>query len=679
MYFAMEIEGQKSPFEGQEKKRDFFYAKILCIVMLDWSSMSSRNIIRGEILMSKNGKENFIRKTAASCRFALKLGWKISKKRVITEFIYEVFQYFDSLVIRCVLIRFILDMAMKETSMENMLRYVWAVVGLSVLLKIFNSFFEEYIKPVTDVELYAGINQILYEKAYQVDLACFEDSNFYNEYMMSIHQAHEKVPAMLRDISQVAAGFLSMIAAVGIIYQIDHYAVLFTIFPILGNFVFYGMLNNRLFQMERENIAFRRMIDYVNRTIHLGEYAKEIRMTNVFRLLENQYHKAIRSMHRVIGRYSLGNIVLMWLFQYFTFTLLQEGAVIYAGYRVLVSGTMVFAQMAVIQSTMNSNTWTLIDFADAVIDIVKNGLYVEQTQRFLEYEPKIPEDGAGILPELPIRTIEFSHVYFGYKEGSSILKDINFKISGNRSVALTGYNGAGKSTLIKLLLRLYDPDEGVILVNGIDIREYQVRAYRELFATAFQDGKIFADTIEENILMGGHAKESQDSYTELVWQALRCADIDESIKGMKQQEKTILTREFSKDGVVLSGGQYQKILAARAFVKKSPIAVFDEPSSALDPIAEYQLFANIKEYGKDKILFFISHRLSSVRDADIVFYMENGRIQERGTHQELMKLDGRYAALYQLQAKNYLAEEDIRTSGRSVRTGELQNGKGVWS
>jgi len=197
----------------------------------------------------------------------------------------------------------------------------------------------------------------------------------------------------------------------------------------------------------------------------------------------------------------------------------------------------------------------------------------------------------------------------------------------------------------------YDPDEGRILVNGIDIRQYQVRAYRELFATAFQNGKIFADTIEENILMGCHAGTKEDQ--ERLRKALTLADACEEVERQPYQEKTLLTREFSSEGVVLSGGQNQKILAARAFAKESPVAVFDEPSSALDPIAEYQLFENIRLYSRDRILFFISHRLSSVRSADVVFYMENGRIRERGSHEELMRQDGAYAALYKIQAKNY--------------------------
>lgn len=596
-------------------------------------------------------KENFLYRTVSSCKFVLNTAWTISKKRVLLEFLYWIFMYVDWLLVSCVLIRFILDLAMKRVAFEKMMLYVGSVVALGALLELFSLFFDVYVKPITDVELYDGVNKMLYDKACQVDLRCFEDSDFYNEYMMAVSQAHVKLSDMLQGVCQVVARFAAMIAAAVIIWQIDHLAILFALFPIVGNFVFYGVLNGRIFRMEKENIVFQRMADYVNRTLHLGEYAKEIRMTNVFRLLKKQYDGVVASIQKVIARYSLGNIILFCMFQYFIFLLPQEGAVLYSGYRVSVTGTMVFAEMAVILTVMNENTWILNEFVDAVMVIVKNGLYIEQTRHFLEYVPAIPEDQEGLMPELPIRTVEFEHVSFGYKEGGYVLKDIHFKIEGNQSVALAGYNGAGKSTLVKLLMRLYDPAEGRILVNGIDIREYQVKAYRNLFATAFQNGKIFADTVEENVLMGQHTTPEEDK--KKVWQALKLADMSEEIESRALREKTILTREFSKEGTVLSGGQNQKILAARAFAKDSPIAVFDEPSSALDPLAEYHLFENIKEYGKDRILFFISHRLSSVRDADIVFYMKNGRIRERGSHLELMEQNGEYASLYRLQAENY--------------------------
>lgn len=183
-------------------------------------------------------------------------------------------------------------------------------------------------------------------------------------------------------------------------------------------------------------------------------------MTNVFRLLKKQYDKAVAAIRKVIGNYSLGNMILFWLFQYFTFTLLQEGAVLYAGYRVLVSGTMVFAQMAVIQTTMNSNTWTLIGFADSVMAIVKNGLYLEQTRHFCSMSLRSRKIRKGFCRNCRYAAWNLSMCLLDIKRGTGFSGTFILKSRAVRAWRWRGYNGAGKSTLMKLLMRLYDPSEG---------------------------------------------------------------------------------------------------------------------------------------------------------------------------------------------------------------------------
>jgi ATP-binding cassette subfamily B protein len=232
---------------------------------------------------------------------------------------------------------------------------------------------------------------------------------------------------------------------------------------------------------------------------------------------------------------------------------------------------------------------------------------------------------------------------------------LNFCIDGNSVVALVGHNGAGKSTIIKLLFRLYDPIEGEILVNGRNIKEYNLRAYRKLFAAAFQDYKVFALPIKDNVLMG-YLCENED---EAVVDALIKAGVYDKIETLPNGINTILTKEFDEDGAILSGGQYQKIAVARTFIQNCPIKFYDEPSSALDPIAEYELYESIMKESKDKIMIFISHRLSSVRSADKVFMLEQGKLIEQGTHEELMKINGVYADMYKKQAMNYLALDNV--------------------
>lgn len=244
---------------------------------------------------------------------------------------------------------------------------------------------------------------------------------------------------------------------------------------------------------------------------------------------------------------------------------------------------------------------------------------------------------------------------FAYKDNEYIVKNLNFKIKGNSIAALVGHNGAGKSTIIKLLFRLYDPTNGEIFINGKNIKEYNLRAYRKLFTAAFQDYKVLALSIKENVLME-HECENED---EAVMEALKKAGIYEKVGTLPKGIDTILTKEFDESGAVLSGGQYQKIAVARTFVQDAPIKVYDEPSSALDPIAEYELYKSIMKESKNKTMIFISHRLSSVRNADKVFMLENGEIIEQGTHEELMEMKGSYADMYTKQAMNYLALNSI--------------------
>ncbi len=235
------------------------------------------------------------------------------------------------------------------------------------------------------------------------------------------------------------------------------------------------------------------------------------------------------------------------------------------------------------------------------------------------------------------------------------------KFEGKKTYALVGHNGAGKSTIIKLLLRFYDPTEGEILLNGRNIKEYNLQKYRALFATAFQDNRMFSMTVADNVTLGEDIPENERE--QVVTDALKLSGVYEKVMSLPLGINTTLTREFDDKGAVLSGGEFQKIVVSRAFARRCPIKVFDEPSSALDPIAEYKLFDNILKACKENTLLFISHRLSSVQNADHVFLLENGEVVEEGTHRELMARRGLYADMYQKQAENYLADKTKQTEG----------------
>lgn len=251
-------------------------------------------------------------------------------------------------------------------------------------------------------------------------------------------------------------------------------------------------------------------------------------------------------------------------------------------------------------------------------------------------------------------TIEFKDVSFRYPGADKdTIYHLNIKIDGGSKIALVGNNGAGKTTLVKLLSGLYYPSEGEILVNGKSIEEYDIEEYYKLIGVVFQDVEILAFTIAKNIAA---CEEGKIDYNK-VKKCLELAGLKDKVDSLKDKENTYLTQTLNKDGILLSGGQMQKLMLARALYKNAPIMILDEPTAALDPIAESELYEKYNELTKDKTSIFISHRLSSTKFCSRILYFENGNVVEDGTHEELMSKKGKYAEMFEIQSHYY--KEDV--------------------
>lgn len=582
--------------------------------------------------------------------YALRLLWKVCPQIVVHGAISRVLGYFEWLFYSAFFMRYVINALETEAELASILTFLAITVVVFAGMSIYNNYVGGKVLPVSMAGVYKKLNLELFEKAGNVELACFEDNEFYNKYTLAADRAAERLVETVNNIWGVVFGVVAAAASFYLMYDVDKISVLFVIFPIIGNFVFNKRLSQIDFDRNKDMAPHQRKIAYVNRVMYLADYAKEVRLTDVFVLMKRNYREAIAGVADVTKKYTFRAMVNHWLRVMFTFTFIFEGVLIYGAYRSLVTRTMSLAQLAVLTSMMVSTTWILIGFTESLVVSFKNGLFVDNLRTFMEYEAKIPEDSKGEDPGDVIESIEFRGVGFSYKD-KRVIHDLSFEIRGGKTYALVGHNGAGKSTIIKLLMRFYDPTEGVILLNGKDIRCYDLQKYRALFATAFQDFQIFSLSVMENVLMRKGSKEEEAE----VIHALKLAGVYDKIEGLPQGIHTILTKEFAEDGAVLSGGEYQKIVVARAFVQKCPVKIFDEPSSALDPIAEYRLFESILRDGKDKTMLFISHRLSSVQNADWVFMLENGQIIEQGSHGMLMEQKGAYADMYEKQAVNYLA------------------------
>lgn len=587
--------------------------------------------------------------------YAMKEAMEISKRRVLCSLLKRLIEYLIWVFYSAFFVRYILDALEQEKPLKEVLTAILLIGGVSLVLELFLYYCSNVWFPAWDVTIFHALYKKVYKKAENVEIGCYENREFYDKFSTAVDDMGNKLCQCVDNMSTVICGTIGGILACYTMVEIDPWTVLFLIAPLLGNFLFAPKMNKIFYERYQEGVPYDRKLAYINRVMYLREYAKEFRLSNVFHVVEDQYADATEGKSGIWKRYFKRAFPIGMLQYFFSYMVIFEGILLYGAYQALVPAapTISFSQMAVLTSVMVTASWVWVQVIRAINNSTDNSMLVENLRNFLAYEEQIPEDGDGIIPESEIKSIVFSHVSFSYPGGENVLSDVSFEITAGKSVALVGHNGAGKSTIIKLLLRLYDPIEGVIYVNGRDIREYKLSAYRSLFACAFQDGTILPGTVRYNVLMGRDGTDAE------VVEALQKAGVYEKVMNLPLGIDTTLTKEFDENGTVLSGGECQKILVARAFAKPAAVAVFDEPSSALDPIAEHELLSGILQETDGKTRVLISHRLSCVKYADNVLLLEQGSVAEEGTHESLIKKAGKYAELYHVQERNYSAVEEV--------------------
>ena len=335
-----------------------------------------------------------------------------------------------------------------------------------------------------------------------------------------------------------------------------------------------------------------------------------------------------------------------------TFRVVQRtfrAEIIYSSlYQTVVLGAFSYGSMIALFSASSTLKNSLRNVALLFTQFEQHSLYVEKIRTFLDFKSEMVSGNRQIETN-EFRELTIENIRFAYGEDADTINDVSMSVKAGEKIAIVGYNGAGKSTLIKLLLRLYDVDSGSIKLNGVDIKEYDKASYLGLFATVFQDYKLFASTIDDNVKMDIAKEEDHEA----IKKALCDSGFQDRLDTLEEGIETKLTREFDEAGINLSGGEAQKVAIVRTFYKYCPIIILDEPSSALDPISEYKLNEVMMQAAANKAVIFISHRLSSTIMADRIYMFEKGRIIEQGSHEELMKLGGKYAEMFHLQAEKY--------------------------
>lgn len=588
--------------------------------------------------------------------YFLRLIWKICPPRVVLNFLSVSFDFAMWTFYSVIFMQYLFGAGENMRSFTEVAVFIWFAAGLSLGAETFNAWYQNCFVQRTDIQIHYQLNTMLFQKVQTVDLSCYENPEFYNTYTKAAVESSERTKSVLDNCAKVISAFLSSVFVIWTMCSITPWALVFVALPLMGNLYVGKKLGKVAYDMEQESVPAKRRMDYVNRVVYFRKYSGELRLTNVFCILRNIYTIAMEETIGVARKFAFKRSGLSVIKSILMFVLGFEGMWVCAAV-LAITGKISLSEMVVLVNAIVSVSWMLNDFENSFTQIFSNAFFIENLQQFFEYVPKIDESAGGKLPPEHVDTIEFQNVSFCYPgQERYALQNINLIFTRGVRHALVGINGSGKSTLIKLIFRFYDPTEGVILLNGVDIREYDIKQYRRRIGAAFQDFALFAATVLENVLL----RETEDSIDrEAAITALKNSDVYDKIKTLKYKEDTLLTREFDNEGVELSGGERQKIAIARAFAGQTPVVILDEPSSALDPIAEYKMFETITQLckGDNKLSVIVSHRLSSAAVCEKIFVFENGRLLEQGSHSELMAADGTYAYMFCKQARNYQAEE----------------------
>ena len=500
------------------------------------------------------------------------------------------------------------------------------------------------------------IKLLLMGKAKTLDTRSFDDPAFYEKLENANREANMRPISILNATFSLISAMISAVSFVIVLSNLNPLAPFVIILAALPGAIVSLVYRNRNFRYIRFHSKERRQMQYYSSLLVDKDRVQEIKILGLADTFTDKYKSAFAKYYKGLKGLILKEGVTQIAVSLIS-TAINCLLFIYIAYTVVFEGGQV-GDYSLYSGALTSITGYVATLMTSTVTIYEGTLFINNMIEFMREERKIVSvSDSPMVPKRDVpHTVEFKNVYFKYPGMDRyVLENVNLTFNPSETVVLVGLNGAGKSTLIKLLTRLYDPTDGAIYLDGHDLREYDPDALYDIFGIIFQDFGRYSDTVGENIRFGDVDREYDESEVQL---AAKRSGAAPYIEAMPSGYDTNLTRRFEDDGRELSVGQWQKISVARAFYKDSEILIMDEPTAALDPIAEQEVFNQFSKLSDGKIAVFISHKLSSAVSASKIVVLDNRTVAEVGSHEELMALGGKYYELFTTQAKRYAGSEE---------------------
>ena len=582
-----------------------------------------------------------------SFMFLLKLIWRFNKKYI---FYAALFQIVTALVplTGVVMPKYIID----ELTGLQRVEYLAVYVGALVLINLVGSILLAYLEGAmftSKSEVFSSFECMMAEKLMTCDFESLEDPGFLDikeKAHRILYAEGQGFGAVLDHAFNIAGKVFIFAGLVGVLSTLNIWMVLVFVALVLLNSAVESRVQKRYVSWDIEKAPIERRSAYLLNVIENFEYGKEERIYGLKDFLISRVAKHLGESDAFYKRQTRE----LNKSQYFTaVTSFFRDAISYI-YLIskVIAGSIQIGSFTMYVGAVSQFSTAMNDMMSSIVNIRRFGLYYDELNKYINMPQTMREGEKTVDNETGEYTIKFENVSFRYP-GSEIyaLKNVNITITPSEKLSIVGENGAGKTTFVKLLLRLYDPTEGRILLNGTDIREFDYDEYQNLMAAVFQDFRLFSFTLKENVCFD---RECDD---EVVIDCLRRSGFGNKLDQLPKGIYTNVYKNFEEDGFEPSGGEGQKIALARALFKDTPVVILDEPTAALDPRAEYEMYQNFNKMSEGKTTIFISHRLSSSRFCDKIAVFAGGEIKEYGSHDELYSKDGMYHELFDMQAKFY--------------------------